>query len=132
VASGLSGANCYEDPGSFGNLLSNGYNLSNEGTCTPYFNQTGDVNNENPNLGPLANNGGPTFTRLPNPPSAAIDAIPNGTNGCGTTLTTDQRGAPRPINGLCDTPAPLAGQVRVGAVEAGWVNARPWLALVRR
>jgi len=69
--------------------------------CRPF------VSNENPNLGHLANNGGPTFTRVPNPPSMAIDAIPNGTNGCGTTLTTDLRGAPRPINRRCDTPAPL-------------------------
>jgi predicted outer membrane repeat protein len=122
IVSGLSGANCYEDPGSFGSLVSAGYNLSNEGTCTPYFNQPGDVNNQNPNLGPVANNGGPTLTQLPIPPSPAIDAIPFGTNGCGTLLTTDQRGAPRPINGLCDR----------GAVEAAWPFPRLWLALVRR
>jgi len=122
VASGPSGANCYEDSGSFGSLVSQGYNLSNEGTCAPYFNQTGDVNNHNPNLGPLANNGGPTFTQLPSAPSLALDAIPPGANGCGTTLTTDQRGAPRTIHGQCD----------IGAVEAGWPFPQLWLPLVRR
>jgi len=52
----------------------------------------------------------------------AIDAVSNGTNGCGTTLTTDQRGAPRPINTMCD----------IGSVEAGWPFPRLWLALARR
>jgi hypothetical protein len=122
IASGQSGANCVVATGSFGSLLSSGYNLSSEGTCTPYLNQPTDLNNENPNLGPLADHGGPTLTVLPNLPSKAIDAIPNGTNGCGTTLTTDQRAAPRPINGQCD----------IGAVEAGWLYLHLWLALLQR
>jgi hypothetical protein len=119
LASGLSGANCVEESGS---LVTEGYNLSSDATCTPFFNLPTDLNNANPDLGPLADNGGPTLTLMPNPPSPAIDAIPFGVNGCGTTLTTDQRGAPRPIHGQCD----------IGAVEYGWLYRYLWLALVRR
>ena len=55
-----------------------------------------------PKLGPLADNGGPTFTHLPLPGSPAIDA------GAATCPAFDQRGAARPL-GRCDA----------GAVEAG-------------
>jgi CSLREA domain-containing protein len=34
--------------------------------------------------------------------SPAIDHIPNGVNGCGTTITTDQRGVARPQGDACD------------------------------
>ncbi|RKZ10804.1 hypothetical protein DRQ50_14190, partial [bacterium] len=34
-----------------------------------------------------------------------VDVIPEGTNGCGTTYTSDQRNEPRPTGGLCDTGA---------------------------
>ena len=81
-------------------------------------------------LAPLTYNGGartgvagdPLLTLMPRAGSPVIDAIPNGTNGCGTTLTTDQRGAPRPINGKCD----------IGAVEYGWLYSHLWLAFIRR
>jgi predicted outer membrane repeat protein len=109
VANGASGANCVVDVSSAAPITSNGYNLSSDGTCSPYFTQPGDLNGGNPNLGPLANNGGPTLTRMPQPLSDAIDSIPMGTNGCGTTLTTDQRGVPRPFGPACD----------IGSVEYG-------------
>jgi hypothetical protein len=83
-------------------LNSLGYNLSSDGSCTAYFNQVGDLNNTDPQLGPLQNNGGPTLTQAPLLGSPAIDAIPFGANGCGTTITTDQRGVTRPIHGECD------------------------------
>src|SRR5262249_17756258 len=62
---------------------------------------------------PLQNNGGPTETQAlctgQGTPAAAcpgrspaIDAIPPGINGCGTSLTTDQRGVPRPQGAGCD------------------------------
>ena len=51
-------------------------------------------------LGTLANNGGATQTHLPGYPVA--DLIPNGTSGCGTTVTLDQRGLARPFNSACD------------------------------
>jgi len=53
-------------------------------------------------LGPLADNGGPTRTHLPFTASPLIDAVLFGQAGCGTTLTTDQRGEVRPLDGACD------------------------------
>ena len=82
---------------------SGGYNIESPGnTCG--FDQTGDqasVTTEQLNLGPLADNGGPTMTHaLQTVPvvSAAIDQIP--ADACvdadDEPLTTDQRGEPRP------------------------------------
>jgi hypothetical protein len=122
IANGSTGSNCYQELVTVGTIVSLGYNLSSDSSCALYFNQHGDLANANPHLGPLANNGGPTLTHLREAPSLVIDAIPLGLNGCGTTLTTDQRGMPRPYNGKCD----------LGAVEATWPYSRLWLALVRR
>ena len=98
--------------------ISEGYNIESPGdTCG--FDQTGDqsgVTGERLNLGPLANNGGPTMTHKPGDgglgsDSAAIDQIPEA--DCG--LTTDQRGQPRPAG-------PDPKQCDVGSVE---VQAEP-------
>jgi hypothetical protein len=77
-------------------LTSDGYNLSSDGTCN--FKSTGDLNNTDPRLGPLQNNGGLTQTMALPPGSPAIDAAnPAGcTDGRGNLLKTDQRGYPRP------------------------------------
>ena len=88
-----------------GGVTSNGYNLSSDGTCN--FHNTGDLNNTDPKLGPLQNNGGPTQTQALLDGSPAIDAgNPSGcTDGNGHLLTTDQRGMPRPDHedtGGCD------------------------------
>ena len=88
-----------------GTMTSNGYNLSSDSTCN--FNSPGDMNNTNPNLGPLQNNGGPTQTMALPSGSPAIDAgNPGGcTDGAGHLLKTDQRGEPRPDSedaGGCD------------------------------
>jgi len=56
----------------------------------------------NANISVLADNGGPTQTHALNPGSPALDFIPDGTNGCGTTLATDQRGEVRPFGSGCD------------------------------
>jgi hypothetical protein len=60
-----------------------------------------------PRLDPLGDYGGPTWTRAPQPGSPALDAVP----ASHSTLTTDQRGQPRPDEaadgGACD----------IGAVE---------------
>jgi len=53
------------------NVTSAGYNLSSDNTCN--FNNTGDLNNTDPMLGPLQNNGGPTQTMALLPGSPAID-----------------------------------------------------------
>jgi hypothetical protein len=90
VANALSGGNCS------GSVISHGYNLSGDGTCN--FEGTGDLNNTNPLLGPLQNNGGPTPTTALLSGSPAIDSgNPGGcADGQGHLLKTDQRGAPRP------------------------------------
>ena len=87
----LRGGNC-----SGPNITSDGYNLSSDGTCN--FNAPGDLNNHDPLLGPLQNNGGPTQTMALLPGSPPIDGgNPAGcTDGSGHLLTTDQRGMPRP------------------------------------
>ncbi|MBK8466537.1 MAG: hypothetical protein IPL32_11955 [Chloracidobacterium sp.] len=59
-----------------------------------------DVIGSDPLLGPLANNGGPTLTHIPGLP--VRDLIPTGTNGCGSPVSNDQRGALRPAGGGCD------------------------------
>ena len=99
VSNSTTGGNCN------GAVTSNGYNLSSDRTCG--FNNTGDLNNTNPVLGPLQDNGGPTETMALLSGSPAIDAgNPGGcTNGQGRLLTTDQRGMPRPDHedtGGCD------------------------------
>jgi hypothetical protein len=99
VANNTSGGNCG------GTMTSNGYNLSSDGTCN--FNSTGDLNNTDPKLGPLQNNGGPTQTQALLSGSLAIDAgNPSGcTDDHGHLLRTDQRGKPRPDKedtGGCD------------------------------
>jgi hypothetical protein len=84
------GGNCH------GTVISNGYNLSSDDSCS--FNGTGDLNDTDPKMGPLRNNGGPTLTMALLAGSPAMDAgNPNGcTDGQGNLLKTDQRGMPRP------------------------------------
>ncbi len=73
-----------------GALTSSGYNLIGRGSAAAAFNRTGDQNGvTDPKLGPLADNGGSTQTREPQPGSPAIDKGD-------TPLATDQRGLPRP------------------------------------
>lgn len=86
-------------------MTSHGYNLSSDGTCN--FNGPGDLNNTNPLLGSLQNNGGPTNTMALPSGSPAVDAgNPIGcTDSFGHLLKTDQRGKPRPDledTGGCD------------------------------
>lgn len=69
------------------------------GTLTPAAH---DITGTDPSLGALASNGGPTQTMAITTGSAALDTIPNGTNGCGSIYTTDQRGVARPYNSSCD------------------------------
>jgi hypothetical protein len=93
------GGNCH------GHVTSDGYNLSSDKSCN--FDDVGDLNNTDPELGPLQNNGGPTDTMALLPGSPAIEAgNPKGCrDGEGHRLKTDQRGEPRPDkedNGGCD------------------------------
>src|SRR6185503_13204243 len=95
------------------------------GTCN--FTQTGDKQDQNPRLGSLQFNGGPTETLALGGGSAAIDAgHPSTPGGAGFTCTlTDQRGVARPVDGdglngpRCD----------IGAYEAALCTTRPNVTL---
>ena len=104
VSGGVEGDNCTFTGG--GTLTSQGYNLIDDSTCgTP---GTGDIIGQNPQLGALGNNGGPTQTELPATSSPAVSAIPAAV--CSASgVSTDQRGNARGAgtNGSCT----------IGAVE---------------
>lgn len=84
-----------------GTLTSGGHNLSNGNIP---FAAPSDIENRDPLLSLLQNNGGPTLTHLPLPSSPAIN---NGDNSI--CPATDQRGVTRPQGGVCD----------IGSVEVG-------------
>ncbi|MCO5176855.1 MAG: hypothetical protein M9890_07805 [Thermomicrobiales bacterium] len=81
-------------------IIDGGYNLSSDATCVSA--ETSVVTTDPLLLGPLADNGGLTQTHALLPGSPALDRIPLGTLGCGTTLMTDQRGVARPKDAGCD------------------------------
>jgi hypothetical protein len=92
-----------------------GHNIISDGSC--FAATTGDQTNTDPQLGPLADNGGPTLTFMPQAISTAIN---QGTNsGC---PARDQRGARRPFGPICD----------IGAVEYGAWPPSLWLPIVER
>lgn len=74
---------------------SSAYDLDSGTDCG--FTGTGDLQNANPMLGALANNGGPTDTLALSTGSPAIDAATN--TGC---PAVDQRGVARPQGAACD------------------------------
>ncbi len=99
-------------------LISEGYNIIDDGTCVTGGNAT-DQRNTDPMLGPLQDNGGPTLSILPLQGSPAIDG---GTNaGC---PATDQRGYARPVGTTCDV-----GATEYGAVPPA-VNYSVYLPLI--
>jgi predicted outer membrane repeat protein len=100
LKAGPSGENVYNVQ-QLGSVTSLGYNLSSD-NGGGYLTATGDRITTDPMLGPLQNNGGPTFTHLPESNSPAIDAGD-------PTLGMDQRGSGfvRVMNGRID----------IGAVE---------------
>ena len=81
-------------------VISHGYNLSSD-DGGGVLNGPGDQINTNPLLGPLQNNGGPTFTHALSPGSPAIDA---GDPNFAPPPINDQRGCPfdRVFNGRID------------------------------
>jgi CSLREA domain-containing protein/uncharacterized repeat protein (TIGR01451 family) len=108
------GGDCSGGP--VGTTFDAGNNLDSDGTCfatggtgtTPE--SPGDLVSTNPDLGQLADNGGPTETDALLPGSPAIDT---GNDAVCKTLNapnppTDQRGVPRPQGAHCD----------IGAFEA--------------
>jgi len=116
-------------------LASSGYNLESGTSCG--FTSTDDIQNKDPLLGPLQDNGGPTYTHFPRKKSPIID------NGKASS-TTDQRGLARPKD-LDNAYYPNGGgdASDIGAVEAqdqsnavtlknmqSHTDASPWIALL--
>lgn len=106
VANSTGGANCSMTAGA--TITSGNNNLEDTNTCS--FTQPNDLVNQNPTLGPLASNGGPTQTHALLAGSIAIDAANNA-----NCPATDQRGVvrPQPLGGLCDIGAFEFQQVAV-------------------
>jgi hypothetical protein len=101
----------------YGTFTSLGYNLIGNVTGATINSATGDQFGTNaaplnPLLGPLASNGGPTRTHLPQVSSPAIDA---GEPNYAGSLITDQRGFKRVADGNGDNVVRLD----IGAVERG-------------
>ena len=92
LANSSSGANCSGG----GTLLAEDHNLDSGSTCG--FTDPSDLIHRNPDLGPLQDNGGPTFTHALAAGSPAIDA---GSGNC-PPPATDQRGIMRPVDGNGD------------------------------
>lgn len=87
-------------------VSSRGGNVVGDASCG--LTGTGDLQGVDALLGPLADNGGPSPTRMPAAGSPAVNRIPlsGGTGPCSsTTPTTDQRGVSRPQGGRCDAGA---------------------------
>ena len=99
--------------GSSSGYVASGVNFDSGTSCSGLFGSN-FTSNAVLNLGPLADNGGPTRTHALGTGSAAIDAVPDGQctpYGGGAAFTIDQRGETRPLDGngdgtaLCDAGA---------------------------
>jgi predicted outer membrane repeat protein len=119
-----------------GPITDGGHNISWPDTSCPGL-------NVDPNLGPLANNGGPTQTMALPLGSPAVDGVPATGAGC---PPTDQRGVSRPQGPSCDvgafelqvaptptpvpptpTPAPVPGPPSTGRPQTSDVAS--WFAV---
>ena len=126
----LAGGDCANPFNALNAIVSLGYNLDSDGSCN--LTAGGDLPNTDPLLDPLALNApGTTQTHALQVGSPAIDHIPSGVNGCGTIVTTDQRGLSRPQGSGCDIgayellaatiPNPMACSKSSGASQAAEV-----------
>ena len=113
VANSPFGGNCV------GGSTNNGFNLSSDNTCGFGVGRDSvDVM-----LNPLADNGGPTQTHMPQPGSPAIDTV---ATGCPPPFT-DQRGGTRSMDGDGDGSA----RCDAGAVEYGALLRRVYVPVMR-
>jgi hypothetical protein len=127
LATNAPGGNCS------GPITDDGHNVSSDSSCA--FTSVGSLNNTDPLLGPLANNGGPTLTMALLPGSPAIDAAETA-----VAPAIDQRGFPRPAGLAADIGAfefgsmlPILSITRSGTngVEIlVWGNANQWCRLL--
>lgn len=103
--------------GGTGSFISQGYNMLSAAGITPTGDTTGNQIGVTPNLGPLANNGGPTQTR-------ALLACSPGINAGAASggPATDQRGSPRLSNGARDIGAFESAQNTCVSIENGSRN----------
>ncbi|MDX2166323.1 MAG: choice-of-anchor Q domain-containing protein [Deltaproteobacteria bacterium] len=92
-------------------IASLGYNLSTD-AADGLLDEETDQTETDPLLGPLQDNGGTTFTYAPLPGSPAID------QGDSSGTSTDQRGAPRPLDDPARQNAAGGDGADIGAVEA--------------
>ena len=106
-------ANSQTNLNSYGTLIDLGYNLSSDASC--HFTAFGSRNTTDPQLYPLADNGGftPTMALPPNSPA-------NGTGG--TSLSIDQRDMPRNVGNIGAYESSLTVQGRVTEGDAGLKN----------
>ena len=85
LAGNTPGADCV------GTITDDGYNIDDDGSCG--FSATGSLSdNPDTDLGTLQSNGGPTQTMAITPASSAFELV----RSASCTVTTDQRGEPRP------------------------------------
>ncbi|HSH69353.1 MAG TPA: choice-of-anchor Q domain-containing protein, partial [Deferrisomatales bacterium] len=91
VAGQASGTDCG------GEIFSSGSNLDSDGTCA--LAQVGDISAGFAGLGPLADNGGLTWTHPLLPGSAALDAGDDAVCAVDPVNGVDQRGLTRPVDG---------------------------------
>ena len=113
------------DPDLAGSFISGGYNHIENAAGSTIFNiMASDISGSDPQLMPLALNGGATPNYKPAATSPVLDTIPNGTNGCGTVpFNVDQRNMFRPTdsdnNGVA---ACEKGAVEISAPTAAAVS----------
>ena len=106
-----------------GTVTSRGYNLSSDDGGN-VLNAGTDQHYLDPKLGPLQNNGGPTFTHALSPGSPAIDK--GKTNAVtGLVSSTDQRGLPRPVDF-----APVANASGGDGSDIGAFEMQDWIMTV--
>lgn len=107
VANSL-GGDCFLSSG----LSTNTHNHFEDASCD-------GVSGNNPRLGPLQDNGGPTLTLLPKPGSPAIDA---GSNADAAGLQHDQRGFARIVNGTVDIGATEVSELKPVPTLTQWMQ----------
>ena len=86
-----------------GAIISTGFNLDSDNSC--FLNQASDLPATPAGLRSLEHTStGNTLVHALNFSSPARDRLPHGALGCGTAITTDQRGVarPQPAGGRCD------------------------------
>jgi hypothetical protein len=110
---GASGANIVNNSGT---VTSDGYNLSSD-NAGGYFTAPADQPDTNPLLGPLQDNGGPTYTHALLTGSPAVDKGNRDTIPTLCPCDTDQRGFTRPIDDPIIANAPGGDGSDIGAFE---------------